>query len=125
MAENKIRENTLKPKPEPVIADETADAAESKKKPADKPEREKKDKKAEKPKKEKAPKEKKERKPREKDPRYGYVAGFLLLCFALFLTLAFISFFVSYFSKPACDLPHFITFLLCQEMMAAFDTEQP
>ena len=95
MAENKIRENTFKPKPVPPVVEEevptiTEAAPEPKKKPA-----EKKEKKVEKPKKEKAPKEKK---PREKDPRIGYVAGFLLLCFSVFLSLAFVSFFISYFS---------------------------
>ncbi len=98
MAENKIRENTLKPKPQPEpsegkslkITDETS---ESRKKTADK-----KEKKTEKPKKEKTPKVKQERTPREQDPRYGYVAGFLLLCLALFLILAIVSFFVSYFN---------------------------
>ena len=91
MAENKIRE----PKPAPVVAEEVTpmvtDTTEPKKKPAPK-----KEKQVEKPKKEKAPKEKKG--PHEKDPRYGYVAGFLLLCLSVFLSLAFISFFVSYFS---------------------------
>ena len=91
MAENKIRE----PKPAPVVVEEevpiASNATEPKKKPAPK-----KEKQAEKPKKEKAPKEKKG--PREKDPRYGYVVGFLLLCLSVFLSLAFISFFVSYFS---------------------------
>ncbi len=102
MAENKIRENTFKPKPAPVADDipMIVDVPESKqaseKKPVEKKPVEKKEKKVEKPK--KAPKEKKEKQPREKDPRIGYVAGFLLLCLALFLTLAFISFFVSYFS---------------------------
>ena len=95
MAENKIRENTFKSKPAPQITDEFADNIEepSKKKPT-----EKKEKAAEKPKKEKAPREKKERQPREKDPRIGYTAGFLLLCIALFLALAILSFFLSYFS---------------------------
>ena len=96
MAENKIRENTLKPAPTPPVEVEApeliAAAPETKKKPVEK---EKKEKKAEKPKKEKAPKEKK---PHEKDPRIGYVGGFLLLCLALFLSLGFISFFASYFS---------------------------
>ena len=99
MAENKIRENTIKSKPQPpvvevdapVIVDETP---KTQKKPVEK--------KTEKPKKEKvkekAPKQKKAKEPREKDPRFGYVAGFLLLCLSLFLALAFISFFVSYFS---------------------------
>jgi S-DNA-T family DNA segregation ATPase FtsK/SpoIIIE len=89
MAENKIREN--KPKPVPQVVDEVVLTEEApKKKPAEKP-------KAEKPKKEK--KERKPREPRQKDPRIGYTIGFLLLCFALFLTLAIISFFVNYFSS--------------------------
>ena len=96
MAENKIRENTVKPKPSPVTVEDmapsiTEPAPEPKKKVA-----EKKVRRAEKTK--KAPKEKKEKQPREKDPRIGYVAGFLLLCIALFLSLGFISFFISYFS---------------------------
>ena len=91
MAENKIRE----PKPAPVVetTSTVTDTTEPKKKTVAK-----KEKHVEKIKKEKAPKEKKERTPREKDPRYGYVAGFLLLCLSVFLSLAFISFFVSYFS---------------------------
>ena len=96
MAENKIREN--KPKPLPEVVDEVpiASAGEAPKKKA----AEKKDPKVEKPKKEKSKeaKEPKERKPREKDPRIGYAAGFLILCLALFLTLAIISFFVSFFN---------------------------
>ncbi len=96
MAENKIREN--KPKPAPQIVDEVALADETpKKKPAEKTKAEKT--KAEKPQKEKLPKERKPKGPREKDPRIGYTAGFLLLCMALFLTLAIISFFVNYFSS--------------------------
>ncbi len=92
MAENKIREN--KPKPAPQIVEEVAPADEAiKKKPA-----EKKEPKAEKPKKEKN-KEPRERKPREKDPRIGYTIGVLLLCIALFLTLAIVSFFVNYFGS--------------------------
>ena len=96
MAENRIRENTIKPNPQPEVVDETpvASAAETpKKKPA-----EKKEPKAEKPKKEKS-KERKPREPREKDPRVGYTIGFLLLCIALFLTLAIVSFFANYFSS--------------------------
>ena len=90
MAENKIREN--KPKPIPQVVDEVTPVDEApKKKPAEK--------KDEKPKKEKAPKQKKSREPREKDPRIGYTIGFLLLCIALFLALAIISFFVNYFSS--------------------------
>jgi len=91
MAENKIRE----PKPTPVVPEKETPIASSPTEPKKKPVA-KKEKQVEKPKKEKAPKEKKG--PREKDPRYGYVAGFLLLCLSLFLSLAFISFFVSYFS---------------------------
>ena len=90
MAENKIREN--KPKPVPQVVDEVTLVDESpKKKPAEKKE--------EKPKKEKAQKQKKPRESHEKDPRIGYTIGFLLLCIALFLTLAIVSFFVNYFSS--------------------------
>ena len=94
MAENKIREN--KPKPAPQIVDEVAPTDEApKKKPA-----EKKEPKAEKPKKEKENnRERKPREPHEKDPRIGYTLGFLLLCIALFLTLAIVSFFVNYFGN--------------------------
>ena len=102
MAENKIRENTVKPTPTPVEVEEAAPeviaAASEPKKKATEKEKEKKEKKerrVERSKKEKTPKEKQ---PREKDPRYGYVGGFLLLCLALFLSLGFISFFASYFS---------------------------
>ena len=96
MAENKIREN--KPKPLPQVTDEAAIAEETpKKKAAEKP-LEKKEPKAEKPKKEKN-KERKPKEPREKDPRIGYTIGFLLLCIALFLTLAILSFFVNYFGS--------------------------
>ena len=95
MAENKIRENTIKPKPTPpVVEDEAPSITEAAPEPKKKSV-EKKEKRTEKPKKEKAPKEKK---PREHDPRIGYVVGFLLLCLALFLSLGFISFFASYFS---------------------------
>ena len=92
MAENKIREN--KPKPVPQIVDEVVlDDETPKKKTAEKP-------KAEKPKKEKKERKSREpREPREKDPRIGYTIGILLLCIALFLTLAIISFFVNYFSS--------------------------
>ena len=83
MAENKIREN--KPKPVPQVVDETSVVETPKKKPAEKPKAEK-------------PKKSKDGKPREKDPRIGYTLGFLLLCVALFLALAIVSFFVNYFS---------------------------
>ncbi len=104
MAENKIKENTIKPKPQPKPAEDEAinlldEVPEIKKKPVEKKEKKaEKPEKNEKPKKEKTPKEKKERKPREKDPRIGYIAGFLLLCLSLFLILAIVSFFVSYFN---------------------------
>ena len=97
MAENRIRENTIKPKPLPETVEETPTITESAPEPKKKA-TEKKVKRVEKTKKEKAPKEKKEKQPREKDPRIGYVAGFLLLCIALFLSLGILSFFVSYFS---------------------------
>ena len=98
MAENKIKENTFKPKPQPKIEDEAfriTDETTPKSKPV-----EKKEKKAE-PKKLKAPKEEKKkgsRQPHEKDPRIPYVIGVLILCIALFLTLAIVSFFISYFN---------------------------
>ena len=101
MAENKIRENTIKPKPQPKAAEDVAnDIIDELPEPAKKPveKKEKKTEKAEKPKKDKAPKEKKEKQPREKDPRIRYGIGFLILCLALFLILAIISFFVSYFN---------------------------
>ena len=98
MAENKRKENTFKPKPQPPLEVENPailvqEDPQPKKKvddPKEKP------KKAEKPKKEK--KEKKERQPRTPDPRIKYVAGFLVLCLALFLAISILSFFVSYFS---------------------------
>ncbi|MBR6878531.1 MAG: DNA translocase FtsK [Bacteroidales bacterium] len=99
MAENTKKENTFKPKPQPIIVSEEPldyPIEESKKKPA------KKDKKTEKPKKvEKQKREKKERNHNElsvNDPRFRYVGGFLLLLIALFLGIAFLSFFVSYFN---------------------------
>lgn len=98
MAENKRKENTFKPKPQPPLEVETPailDEVDPKpKKKVDEPQE--KPKKAEKPKKEK--KEKKERQPRTPDPRLKYVAGFLVLCLALFLAISILSFFVSYFS---------------------------
>ncbi|MBQ3354760.1 MAG: DNA translocase FtsK 4TM domain-containing protein [Bacteroidales bacterium] len=98
MAENKRKENTFKPKPQPPLEVETPailDEVDPKpKKKVDEPKE--KPKKAEKPKKEK--KEKKERQPRTPDPRIKYVAGFLVLCLALFLAISILSFFVSYFS---------------------------
>ena len=97
MAENKRKENTFKPKPQPPIV--TADVippVEDDPKPKKKPEDSK-----EKPKKEKAEKpkkEKKERQPRTLDPRVKYIGGFLILCLALFLAISILSYFVSYFS---------------------------
>ena len=95
MAENKIRENTIKPKPMPKKAEEVPASIteEEPKKGA-----EDKDKKKQK-KKEKDVQEKKERQPREKDPRIGYAIGFLLLCLALFFALAIISYLTNYFSS--------------------------
>ena len=95
MAENKRKENTFKPKPQPpleiVVPDVPSEEEPKPKKKADEPKE--KTKKAEKPK-----KEKKEKQPRTPDPRIKYVAGFLVLCLALFLAISILSFFVSYFS---------------------------
>lgn len=95
MAENKRKENTFKPKPQPPLEVENpAILEEVDPKPKKKLEEPKeKPKKAEKPK-----KEKKEKQPRTPDPRIKYVAGFLVLCLALFLAISILSFFVSYFS---------------------------
>lgn len=98
MAENKRKENTFKPKPQPplevenpaILVQEDPQPKKKVDEPKEKP------KKVEKPKKEK--KEKKERQPRTPDPRIKYVAGFLVLCLALFLAISILSFFVSYFS---------------------------
>jgi S-DNA-T family DNA segregation ATPase FtsK/SpoIIIE len=93
MAENKIRENTFKPKPQPTVTEEPIVVPKEDPKPKKKPEEPKeKPKKAEKPK-----KEKKEKQPRTFDPRYKYVAGFLILCLDLFLAISILSFFTSYF----------------------------
>ncbi len=95
MAENKRKENTFKPKPQPPLEVENPailDEVDPKpKKKADEPK--KSPKKAEKPKKEKT-----EKGPRTPDPRIKYVAGFLVLCLSLFLAISILSFFVSYFS---------------------------
>ena len=94
MAENKIRENTFKPKPQPTVTEDPIVTPKEEPKPKKKPEEPKdKPKKAEKPK-----KEKKERQPRSFDPRLKYVFGFLTLCIALFLAISALSFFTSYFS---------------------------
>ena len=90
MAENKIKENTFKPKPQPkpVIEDSFEKKQASEKK-------------VEKPKKEKAvkeTKEKKEKKPRTSDPRIKYIIGVLVLCIAFFLAISLLSFFISYFN---------------------------
>ena len=90
MAENKIKENTFKPKPQPTPVIE--EPVEKKQLP---------EKKTEKPKKEKTVKEKKEKKakqPRTADPRIKYIVGFLLLCLAFFLGISLLSFFISYFN---------------------------
>jgi S-DNA-T family DNA segregation ATPase FtsK/SpoIIIE len=90
MAENKIKENTFKPKPQPKPVIE--DSFEKKQAP---------EKKVEKPKKEKAvkeTKEKKEKKPRTPDPRIKYIIGVLVLCIAFFLAISLLSFFISYFN---------------------------
>ena len=97
MAENKRKENTFKPKPQPpVVTADVIPPVEDDPKPKKKPEDSK-----EKPKKEKAEKpkkEKKERQPRTLDPRVKYIGGFLILCLALFLAISILSYFVSYFS---------------------------
>ena len=110
MAENKKKENTFKPKPNPQIIEEQdviePFKASSPKKVEEKKAPEKKEKKTEAPKetpKKKEPKEKKEQKPRTPDPRYKYVAGFLLLSIALFLALSILSYFVSYFKGSYCE----------------------
>ena len=96
MAENKRKENTFKPKP-PLEVENPAILVQEDPQPKKKVDEPKeKPKKVEKPKKEK--KEKKERQPRTPDPRIKYVAGFLVLCLALFLAISILSFFVSYFS---------------------------
>ena len=93
MAENKIKENTFKPKPQPTVTEDPIVVPEEDPKPKKKPEEPKeKPKKAEKPK-----KEKKEKQPRTFDPRIKYVAGFLILCIDLFLAISILSFFTSYF----------------------------
>ena len=93
MAENKIKENTFKPKPQPTVTEDpfvTPEEEPKPKKKADEPKE--KAKKAEKPK-----KEKKEKKPRTFDPRIKYIAGFLILCLDLFLAISILSFFTNYF----------------------------
>ena len=102
MAENKKKENTFKSIPQvPLEVEEhnevtAVEELQAKKKaPVVKEKTEKKPvEKSEKPKK---PKEKKEKKPFTLDPRWKYVGGFLILCLALFLAIAIISFFASYF----------------------------
>ena len=115
MAENKKKENTFKPKPVPQVTEELEVVEQVKasapKKGEEKKTAEKKEKRIEAPKeaakkdtpKKKEPKEKKERQPRTLDPRYKYVAGFLILCVALFLALSIISYFVSYFNGTYCE----------------------
>ena len=93
MAENKIRENTFKPKPQPMVTEDPIVVPKEDPKPKKKADEPK-----EKPKKtEKPKKEKKEKQPRTFDPRFKYVAGFLILCLDLFLAISFLSFFTSYF----------------------------
>ena len=93
MAENKIKENTFKPKPQPTVTEDPKVVPEEDPKPKKKLEEPKeKPKKAEKPK-----KEKKEKQPRTFDPRLKYVAGFLILCIDLFLAISILSFFTNYF----------------------------
>ncbi|MBR3711216.1 MAG: DNA translocase FtsK 4TM domain-containing protein [Bacteroidales bacterium] len=96
MTENKIKENTFKPKPQPKQVIE--DSFETKQAPEKKQALEKK---TEKPKKEKAVKEtkdQKDKKPHASDPRVKYIAGVLVLCLAFFLAISLLSFFVSYFN---------------------------
>ena len=100
MAENKIRENTFKPKPAPeekvnlIINDPDAPKkVEGPKKTTEKKTVEKKEKKADKPKKTREPRSGKP------DPRIRYGIGFLVLCIALFLALSLFSFFISYFNE--------------------------
>lgn len=90
MAENKIKENTFKPKPQPKP--EIEDTFEKKQVPEKKPEKPKKEKVV------KEAKEKKDRKNQKADPRVKYIAGVLLLCLAFFLAISLLSFFVSYFN---------------------------
>ena len=96
MAENKIKENTFKPKPQPTVTEDPIVVHKEEAKPKEKPKKteepKEKPKKAEKPK-----KEKKEKQPRTPDPRIKYGGGFLILCLGLFLAISFLSFFVSYF----------------------------
>ena len=94
MAENKRKENTFKPKPQPTVTEDPTALLEEKPAPKKKADETKeKPKKAEKPKKEKT-----ERQPRTMDPRIKYIGGFLLLCLAFFLAISFLSFFISYFN---------------------------
>ena len=90
MAENKIKENTFKPKPQPKP--EIEDTFEKKQVPEKKPEKPKKEKVV------KEAKEKKDRKNQKADPRVKYIAGVLLLCLAFFLAISLLSFFASYFN---------------------------
>ena len=96
MAENKIRENTFKPKPVSeekvnlIINDPDAPKkVEGPKKTIEKKSSEKKEKKVRK------AKEPRTGKP---DPRIRYGIGFLVLCLAFFLALSLISYFFSYFN---------------------------
>ena len=102
MAENKIRENTFKPKPAPeekvnlIINDpDSPKKVEGPKKTIEKKSPEKKEKKEKDKEKTKKPKEPRTGKP---DPRIRYGIGFLVLCLAFFLALSLISYFISYFN---------------------------
>ena len=106
MAENKRKENTFKPKPQPPMVEEeaipTITQDEPVKKTSEKVEKkatgtEKTEKKVEK-KTEKPKKEKKKESNDAPDPRPRYVIGFLILCLDLFLAISFLSYFTSYFS---------------------------
>ena len=105
MAENKKKENTFKPKPQPpLVVEETVPTIteeEPIKKAAEKKERktEKAKESTEKPKTEKPKKEKKTKTSSDTpDPRIRYVVGFLVLCLDLFLAISFVSYLSSYFS---------------------------
>ena len=93
MAENTKKENTFKPKPQPIIvSEEPMDT------PFPEPKAPKKTKEPKEPKKKTVTKTEKKDKNKERDPRISYVFGFLLLSIALFLAISLLSFFVSYFN---------------------------
>ena len=91
MAENTKKENTFKPKPQPIIvSEEPMDT------PFPEPKAPKKTKEPKEPKKKTVTKTEKKDKNKERDPRISYVFGFLLLSIALFLAISLLSFFVSF-----------------------------